>query len=547
MNHTKGTHVPVDQTQGERSNGKRHQDFPNSSFDRPPYFSSISSSSSDPPPPRAPIAGVSGLSRGEASSSNSVPPPPASVLTPPVSSTCPHHLLRQIVPRLLRTRESWWTVNEILYFCNDRNNPEEWESLTTYLHKCAQVGISPDRPLAFERATILGFIAWAGFAINNPLIATFNAPARQPPVSPGDIFFLSCHWPPAPGGRALIKGRLPRPIDLSTDRGLISSDVDPSPWAGDILLVIILGLLSRPEASHEPWWSIDALMEEGIHPPNSRSHMSSALHTAGCLTNYLQALGTIGVAPPEGYSNILAAGLLAWARLPDNRHLVVIFEHDGICGPTAFGRRHRLQHPVMGIGERYYFRLPDRPLTEPNSPATPDSPPPPLPPRDDKGPPINIKGNQDGPPAPSESSALGPDPDPTVNLLLGAAITTLLCFPGPTAQDSYTISELISHTTELSEDMTYAKRYEVILFRQYLELCAAECSVYPGGDHSVLCIGLLRWAKFPRNNLTYICFESHPQASLPGNRRSLKLTMSILVRMHLPLRSFHPLRTRLPL
>jgi len=91
----------------------------------------------------------------------------------------------------------------------------------------------------------------------------------------------------------------------------------------------------------------------------------------------------------------------------------------------------------------------------------------------------------------SEPSASDPDPDPTVNPPLGAAITSLLCFPGPTAQDSYTISELIGHTTELSEDMTYAKRYEVLLFRRYLQLCAAECSVYPGGDHSVLCIGLL--------------------------------------------------------
>jgi len=128
MNRTKGTYVPVDQTPGERSNGKRRQDFPNSSFDRPPHFSSVSSSSSDPPPPREPIVGVNGLSRGEASSSNSVhppplyeptsgglsrgeasssnfvPPPPASVSTPPVSSTCPHHILRRIVFRLQRTR-----------------------------------------------------------------------------------------------------------------------------------------------------------------------------------------------------------------------------------------------------------------------------------------------------------------------------------------------------------------------------------------------------------------------------------------------------------
>jgi len=295
----------------------------------------------------------------------------------------------------------------------DRNNPEECESFASYLHKCAQVGyISPNDTDAIERTTCLGFIAWAELANNAPIFATFDAPVRQPPVSPGDDFFLSCHWQitPAPGGRALIKRRLPRPIDLSTDRSLISSDFDPSPWAGDILCVVILGLLRQSEAPSEPWWSIDALIEEGIHPPNSCSHMSSALQNAGCLTNYLQALGTIGVAPPTGYSNILAAALFAWARLPGNRHLVVIFEHDDIYGPTTFGRRHRLQHPVMGIGEKYYFRLPDRPHTESDSPSTPDSPPPPSPPRDDKEPPLNIKGNQDATPANFRAICLGPRP-----------------------------------------------------------------------------------------------------------------------------------------
>jgi len=472
-----------------------------------------------------------GLSRGEASSSNSVHPPPASVSTPPVFITsppgvspCPNQILGRRILRLLKSRKSWWSVSECLNYCYcmDTTNPEECKSFTSYFRACAQVGYIPHNDIdALEHATCSGLIAWANFPVNKPLFATFSFPAtRQTPVSlmidqhPGDNYFLSCHWhsplpPPVPqipgtGGRALVRRRLPRLIDLSTNRSLIPANLDPSPGAGNALSGIILGLLRQPEAPNEPWWSIDAPLEKGINLPNFGSRRSSTVQTAECLTNYLQALGTIGVAPPTGYSTILAAVLFAWARLPSYRHLVVIFEYDEVYGPTAFCRRHRLQNPVLGIGDKYYFRLPDRPLTEPNSPATPDSPPPPPPPRDDKGPPINIKGNKYGPPAPSDPFASHPDPDPTVNPLLGKAITSLLCFQGPTAQDSYTVSELIGHTTELSEDMTYAKRYEVRLFRRYLQLCAAECSVYPGGDHSILCIGLLRWAKFPRNNLIYI-------------------------------------------
>ena len=214
--------------------------------------------------------------------------------------------------------------------------------------------------------------------------------------------------------------------------------------------------------------------------------------------------------------------MFVWARLPDYRHLVVIFEYDDIYGPTAFGRRHLLQNPVLGIGERYYFRLPDHPLTEPDSPTTPDSQPPPSPPRDDKGPPIIIKDNPDGTSAHSDPFTSNPDPDHTVNPLLGKAVTSLLCFQGPTAQDSYTVSDLIEHLTGLSEDMTYDQKYKVRLFRRYMQLCAAD-SVTTGDDHGILCIGLLRWAKFHRNNLTYICFESYPPASHPGHRWSLRV------------------------
>ena len=164
----------------------------------------------------------------------------------------------------------------------------------------------------------------------------------------------------------------------------------------------------------------------------------------------------------------------------------------------------------LGPEDRWYLSLVETVIPSNPAPATPDSPPPP--PRDDKGPPINT-----GVPAtPSDRFASHPDPDPTVNPLLGKTVTSLLCFQGPTSQDSYTVSELVKQLTELFEGMTADKRYEVCLFRRYLLLCAAEYAVTTGGDHRILCMGLLRWAKFPKNNLTYICFESHPPASHLG-------------------------------
>jgi len=528
-NPTKSTYAPR-----ERSNGKRRQDFPNPSVSRSPHLPSASSSSSDP---RGPIADVNGQSRGGGSSSNYVHQPPARVSTPPVSNINPHLILSREVPRLLKSKKSWWSVGDILNYCMAQTNPEECKSLAVYLQSFARVGyVSPHDKGAIEHAACSGLIQWANLAVNKPRFATLGIPASQDPDSlmfdqhPGDIHFLSDHWdmplpPPVPQlvRRAQTQRRLPRFIDLSTDRSLISADLDPSPGAGDVLSGIILSLLSQPEAPNEPWWSIDALLEKGINLPNSGSHRSSVVHTSNCLVNYLQALGTIGVSPPTGYNYVLAAGLFAWARLPGYRHLVVIFEHDNVYRATAFGSRHRPPNHVLGIGERYYFRLPDRPLTEPNSPSTPDSPPPPSPPRDDKGPPIIIKGNQDGSPAHSDPFTPHPDPDPTVNPRLGKAVTNLLCFQGPTAQDSYTVSELIGHLTELSEDMTDGENYQVRWFRRYLKLCAAEYSVTTGDDHTILSIGLLRWAKFSRNNLIYICFESYPPASHPGNRWRLKV------------------------
>ena len=177
----------------------------------------------------------------------------------------------------------------------------------------------------------------------------------------------------------------------------------------------------------------------------------------------------------------------------------------------------------LGPEDRYYLSLIETVILSNPAPATPDSPPPPPPPRDDKEPPINIKGNKGVPATPSDRFASHPDPDHTVNPLLGKAVTSLLCFQGPTAQDSYTVSELVEQLTELSEGMTADKKYEVCLFRRYLQLCAAEYSVTTGDDHRILCMGLLRWAKFPKSNLIYICFESYPPASHLGKRWRLRI------------------------
>jgi len=185
----------------------------------------------------------------------------------------------------------------------------------------------------------------------------------------------------------------------------------------------------------------------------------------------------------------MCSGLIRWADQPSKK--------------TIYWVNEIVDNRELEPGDRYYISLVETIIPSNPAPATPDSPPP--------------------PPAPSDPFASHPDPDPTVNPLLGKAITSLLCFQGPTAQDSCTVSELIGHTTELSEDMTYAKMYDVRLFRRYLQLCAAEHSLSTLVDHSILCIGLLRWAKFPRNNLIYICFESYPPAAHPGNRWRLKL------------------------
>ena len=130
-NPTKGTYAS-----GERSNGKRRQDFPNPSASHSPHFSSASSSSSDP---RGPIADVNEQSRGEASSSNYAHPSPASISTPSwlLPGTHPHHILSRRVPTLLKSQRSWRSVSEILNHFMDLTKPEECQSLVTYLRSCA--------------------------------------------------------------------------------------------------------------------------------------------------------------------------------------------------------------------------------------------------------------------------------------------------------------------------------------------------------------------------------------------------------------------------
>ena len=153
----------------------------------------------------------------------------------------------------------------------------------------------------------------------------------------------------------------------------------------------------------------------------------SEVKTSKCLTNYLEALGTIGLTPPTDKGAILATGLYNWARLPEYQHLVIVFEFDALHGITAFGYRPHLHNPDLSIGERDHFKLPDGTLPEPDESSSNDSQPPPSPPRDDRGPPIILRNNPDGTPAHSDPFTPRPDPDPTVNPLLGSAVTNLLC------------------------------------------------------------------------------------------------------------------------
>jgi len=519
----KDTSAPAGRVQKDRSNGKRRKDFPSSSVRPSPPFSSASSSSSDPRRP----ADVNGHRWGEAVF-NFVQPPPIRVSKPAwlLPGTHPNIILSQRVPTLLKSQKIWRSVSELLAHFLDYTQPEECNGLVTYLRSIARVGyIHPDRVDALDHATCNGFIAWANLDINQRCIATLGIPAKETPVlllidqHPGDNYFLSWRWgaadtplpPPVvvPGGRAIVR-RLPRLINLSTDRSFLSVDSNPSPGAGNALRNIIISLLHQPQAPHGQWWSIDDLLEKGVHlNPDHGVYRSSEVKTSECLTNYLEALGTIGLTPPTDKEAILATGLYNWARLPEYQHLVIVFEFDALHN--------------LSIGERYHFKLPDGTLPEPDESSSDDSQPPPSPPRDDRGPPIILRNNPDGTPAHSDPFTSRPDPDPTVNPLLGSAVTYLLCCQGPTAQDSYTVSELIGHLTELGEGMTANQKYEVCLFRWYLYSCAAEYSVTTGDDHCILCIGLLRWAKFPKNNLTYICFESYPSVSHPGIRWRLKI------------------------
>jgi len=119
-----------------------------------------------------------------------------------------------------------------------------------------------------------------------------------------------------PGGRAIVR-RLPRLINLSTDRIFLSLDFNPSPGAGNALRNIIIGLLHQPQPPNGQWWSIDDLLERGVHLPDHGSYRSSEVATSECLTNYLEALGTIGLTPPTDQGAILATGLYNWARLPE--------------------------------------------------------------------------------------------------------------------------------------------------------------------------------------------------------------------------------------
>jgi len=84
--------------------------------------------------------------------------------------------------------------------------------------------------------------------------------------------------------------------------------------------------------------------------------------------------------------------------------------------------------------------------------------------------------------------------------------------------------------------MKYAKRAEIRLFRRYLKLCAAEHSLPTLNDHSIFCIGLLRWAKLPKNNRIYVLLLSpiYPVLTQETDGASNLTMISILVKTRHP-------------
>jgi len=503
---TERTQVPV-----AGSGGKRHQESPNSSFDR-----SSASSSSDPPRPQGPTSDLRnrGQSRGGGSSFNPVHPRPASGSTPPASSgsipPSPNQIptfppgvdpspdasakLRSKVFELLRrpsakhkhSLEYWRSITAIIGHCMDSSSPPECKFLASYLHACAGADhISPNNEDAIEHTACLGLIAWVDFPGNKYLLTSFQFRATQIPASlldhhPGDNYYLSLssHYsatsvpsPPNPqfNGIALVQRNLSRLIDLSAlGDTLMPSNFDPSPGAGAVLRDSILQLLDRPQAPSKRWWSIADLLEQLLQPPVPPA--SKDWQTAEVLDNYLRAVAILGSNHLTGDHQILCAGLLTWTKLPNYRHLVVTFE-------TGDGREAAM-HPVTDIGEYYYLKLPS----------------------------LAPRSNQVRPTA-------HPDPYPAVNKLMGEIVTDLLCFEGPTALYSYTVKELLVRLTMLSLYMGYAKRTGIRLFRNYLRMCTAEHSLPTVDDQLIFCIGLLRWAKFPINSRIYVIFESN----LPGS------------------------------
>jgi len=344
----------------------------------------------------------------------------------------------------------------------------------------------------------IGLLRWAKFPINNCIYVIFES--NLPCSHPGDRWRIKLNDDLNPSDDATHPASCPVPIVPWT----VPPTGNPSPELDAILSKLITDLLRTPSPSSDRWWTAgELLLGMDVSP--------TYLERGTVLTNYLHSW--------RGYTHPIqnwdirresCTGLIRWVDQPSKKTIYLVNEivdDDGELGPE----------------DRYYLSLVETVISSNPAPATPDSPPPPPPPRDNMGPPINVKGNPGVPATPSDRFSSHPDPDPTVNQLLGKTVNSLLCFQGPTSQDSYTVSELVQQLTELSEGMTADKKYEVCLFRRYLQLCAAEYSVTTGDDHRILCMGLLRWAKFPKNNLTYICFESHPPASHLGERWRVRI------------------------